>query len=75
MVEQYVTKAHRQHTSVVTSIPKPVQQAMQLTSGDYLVFQVDKSSVFVQLSKLVARGDKHDRGTKHSDRESNAGGL
>ncbi len=69
MVEQYVTRTHRQHTTVVTSIPKNVQHALKLTSGDYLVWQVDKSSAFVQLSKVVAGGEKHDRAKKHTGRK------
>ena len=69
MVEQYVTRTHRQHTTVVTSIPKNVQHALKLTSGDHLVFQVDRSSVFVQISKLVVRGEKHDRAKKHTGRK------
>lgn len=75
MVRQYVTKIHRQHTTAVTSIPKPVQTALELTSGDYLVWQVDKSSAFVQLSKVVAGGKNHGRGKKHSGRKNKGRGL
>lgn len=69
MVKQYVTKIHRQHTTVVTSIPKPVQKAFELTSADYLVWQVDSTSVLVKLRILVIRGNTHGRGKKHSDRK------
>lgn len=75
MVQHYVTKAHSQHTSVVTSIPKPVQKALGLASGDHLVWQVDSETFFVQLSNLIVQGDKHDRGTKHSDQKDQGGRL
>ncbi|MBA7706734.1 hypothetical protein ES703_115591 [subsurface metagenome] len=69
MAEQYVTRIHRQHTTVVTSIPKGVQSALELTSGEYLVWQVDRRSLFVQVSKVVAGGKRHDRGKGDSDKK------
>jgi hypothetical protein len=59
MVHQYVTRVHRQHSSMVTSVPLAVRERMQLTNGDHLMWQVDDSSDFVQMCKVVARGDKN----------------
>jgi len=60
MHTEHVTKAYGQRTSVVTSIPYEVRLRLELTTGDYLVWQVDDSSDFVQISKVVARGNKND---------------
>lgn len=60
MILKYVTKIYRQHTTLVTSIPFNVRAALELTSGDNLLWQVDENSDFVQISKVVPRGGKHD---------------
>lgn len=58
MIKEYVTKAYRQRTSMVTSVPIDVRIKLGLTIGDHIVWQVDESCNFVQLSKVVAGGNK-----------------
>ena len=69
MSKHYITKLHRQHTTVVTSIPKAVQRALDVKPGDHLIFQVNNSSRFVQISKVEPQGDKNGGFTANSNRE------
>lgn len=63
---QYITKVHKQHTSLMTSIPVHVQRQIELMKGDYLVWQVDENSDFVQICNFDARGNRYDRGDQDS---------
>ena len=69
MVSQYVTKLHRQHTSVVTSVPRGVQRALELKSGEHLVWQVNEACQFVQVSKVVPGGQYRGKDNVGSGRE------
>lgn len=70
MTEQYVTRTHRQHTTIVTSIPKGVQMGLGLNKGDYLVWQVDGRSRFVQISKVVAGGKRNAKSDRNTGRKN-----
>ena len=69
MTKHYITKLHRQHTTVVTSIPRAVQRVLEIKTGDHLIFQVNESSRFVQISKVVVAGDKNAGNSGHRSRE------
>jgi len=73
MVNQYVTKIHRQHTSVVTSLPKAVREQLELTAGDNLFWEVDEASQFVQVCKVVRRGELNAANKRNSDRKDQGG--
>ena len=73
MVYQYVTKAQRQHGTTVTSVPLAVKQALGLKQGDYLMWQVDIGSTFVQLSKVVTGGKNHGTDSRNTHREDQGG--
>lgn len=60
MKKHYVTKAYRQRTSIVTSVPIHVRIRLGLTNGDHIVWQIDEASDFVQLSKVVPGGKSKD---------------
>lgn len=51
--KQYVTRVHRQHSSLVTTMPLRVRSQLELTKGDHIVWTVDENSNFVQISNLV----------------------
>lgn len=70
MVGQYVTRIHRQHSSVVTSVPKGVQQVLQLKSGDYLLWQVSEGSLFVQVCKVNPGGVGYAKDNERAGREN-----
>lgn len=73
MVQQYVTKVHRQHTTHVTSVPVAVREQLVLKAGDYLLWFVDPASPFVQLCKVVQPGVKNVRAKRNSDRKDKGG--
>ena len=52
MIKMYVTRAYRQRSTIVTSLPGNVRGRMGLRPGDYVLWQVDDDSHFVQLSKV-----------------------
>lgn len=60
---QYVTKLHRQHSSMVTSVPVMIRIHLELTNNDHLVWEVDDNSDFVQISKVVPMGKNHAKNT------------
>jgi len=68
MSEQYVTKTYGQRTSMVTSIPIGVRAKLGLTKGGHIVWQVDKNSNFVQISKLAPGVEENESGIGNSDR-------
>jgi len=51
MAEQYITKAHRQHNSMVTTIPMAVRGRLGLLPGDHVVWYVSENCQFVQVNK------------------------
>jgi len=73
MAKQYVTKAYRQRTSMVTSIPIEVRIRLGLSMGDYIVWQADEDSDFAQLSKVVAGGNRNGGDKRNSDRKDKGG--
>lgn len=73
MIKQSVTKLYRQHTTVVTGVPALVGKQLDLDVGDYLVWEVDSESDFVQVSKVVVRG-KDDARKKRNPNRKNQGG-
>ena len=73
MNSHYITKLHRQHTTVVTSIPRPVQRALEVQCGDHLIFQVSERSRFVQISKVEPQGEKNAGNNRNSGSEDQGG--
>lgn len=57
----YATRAHKQHASLVTTIPKAVCHALGIESGDILCFEV-------QCGKGVANFFVQIKGVKHNGR-------
>jgi len=69
MVCQYVTKLYKQHTTVVTSVPIAVRDELGLKEGDNLLWEVDASTGFVQLCKVVRRGEINARDKRNSAKQ------
>lgn len=73
MANTCITKIHRQHNSLVTTVPVEVRVRLGLNAGDYLVWQVGEVSNFVQISKVVPGGNKNG-GDKRPSTRKNQGG-
>lgn len=48
----YITRAHKQHSSIVTSIPKDVREKLSIKAGDYLVFTINPGNKSVAMGKF-----------------------
>jgi len=69
MIHQHVTKVHNQHNSVVTTVPLNIRANLELKAGDFLLWQENTESNFVQISKVVAGGSENVRDSRNSDRK------
>lgn len=66
----YITRAHRQHSSLVTTIPKGVCVLLDIECGDILVFDVQCGKGYAEF-KIQLKGAKHDgRGKGNPDRKN-----
>lgn len=75
MALEYITKTYRQHATMVTSVPKEVRYQLELAMGEYLVWQVDSKSSFVQVSKVVPGGNEHGGDSRNPDRKDKGGRI
>lgn len=73
MIYQYVTKVYKQHQTIVTSIPKTVREELGIKRGDNLLWEVDMVTGFVQMCKVVPRGEIYGRDNRNSDRKDSGG--
>lgn len=73
MTREYVTRPYRQRTTVVTTIPRRVVERLKLERGDHVIWQVEKGSPFVQISKLYIRGSENGNDKRNSDRKYQGG--
>ena len=69
MYHHLITRAHRQHTSVVMTIPVMVRKHLGIEAGDYLVLSFDDGSVSVQMDKFVGKDGRDAKGKRVAGRE------
>lgn len=62
----FVTHAHRQHSSVVTVIPKKVRQVLKIEPGDLIVFSITEGHNIGQIEKFRTGHKDHEQGQGHS---------
>lgn len=75
MIYQYVTKVYRQHSTMITSVPKAVREELGITDQDNLLWEVDPVSGFVQMCKVVRRGEINAKDSRNSGRKDRGGGA
>ncbi len=51
-----VNKTYAQGGSIVVVIPTPVRSALMLDAGDYVVFEVDRDTGKIEVSKFETKG-------------------
>ena len=73
MIFQYVTKLYKQHTTLVTSVPKGVIEELGLKRGDHLFWEIDMNTGYVQLCKVVRRDVVNERNQGNPDQEDQGG--
>lgn len=73
MMYQYVTKLHKQHASIVSSIPVAMAEELGLKAGNYLMWTVDTQSDDVHVCKVRPRRKSDERARTDSDRKDKGG--
>lgn len=70
----YVTRAHRQHNSIVSTIPKGICHALGVEAGDILCFDLQCGEGFAKFSIQLKGPGHHGRDSGNSDRKDRGGG-
>ena len=65
---QYTARIHRQHSSLVVTVPKGLCNQLQIVKGDMLLFEVEPGDVAAVVGKLKLRGSEcgPDKGNTNS---------
>ena len=66
----YVARAHRQHSSVVVTIPKGARHWINVKAGDLVLFAVDTEKNACAIAQLIPGGSKDAKRNKHSSRKN-----
>jgi len=70
---QFTSKVHRQHSSLVVTLPKGICEKLQISSGDIVLFEVEEGDVHAIMGKILLRGSEDGRGKGNSHREDKGG--
>jgi len=73
MQYQYVTKLHKQHSSIVSSIPKAMAEELELKAGNHLMWTVDTLSDDVQVCKVRSRTESDGSDKRNQHRKDKGG--
>lgn len=65
-----IAKLHRQHSSIVMTVPKLVCKKLKLSAGDYVVLRDSADSRFIFLSKFKPEEIKNARDKRNSVRSN-----
>lgn len=71
----YVQKLHRQHTSTVMTIPKPLCKALGLLPGDMVLLEEMEGQAAYRFSKFDLRKVRDGRSKRDSGRGHPGGGT
>ena len=71
--KQFTARIHRQHSSLVITVPKGLCKILDWDKGDILMFEVDDGDVAAVVGKSSLRGIDYDRDSGNSDREDHSG--
>jgi len=61
----YVVSAHRQHNSIVATIPKGICHALGIEAGDIVCFDLQCGKGYAKFT-MQLKGPKHEQGNKRS---------
>ena len=65
-----IAKLHKQHTSVVMTVPKLLCKALGLCAGDYVIIEQVDSSQVATLQKFIPEDIRDARTKGNSDRKN-----
>lgn len=61
--KQYAVKVHRQHTSLVVTVPKGLCVELDISKGDMLLFEVEPGGVVAAVGKMTLKGPENGKDT------------
>jgi len=64
-----ITRLHRQHSSVVTTVPREFCKVFGLCAGDYIQWEEGKDGETICIKKLDLEAIKNAASKRHSDRK------
>lgn len=59
MIKQFTARIHRQHSSLVITVPKGLCKILDWDKGDVLLFEVEIGDSAAIVGKSALRGDKN----------------
>jgi len=65
---QFTARVHRQHNSLVVTVPKGLCQQLEVCKGDILLFEVEPGEVAAVVGKLTLRGSESGRAKGHTNK-------
>lgn len=65
-----IAKLHRQHTSVVMTVPKLLCKSLGLCAGDYVILEQVDSSKVATLQKFIPKDTRNAREKRNSHRKN-----
>jgi len=68
-----IAKLHKQHTSVVMTVPKLICKSLGLCAGDYVVIEQVGSSQVATLKKFNPKDIRNGKDKRNSDWENKGG--
>ena len=72
---QFTSKVHRQHSSLVITVPKGLCEKLNISKGDIVLFEVEQGDVAAVMGKINLRGCENERNQRNSNRTDNGGGT
>ena len=66
---QYTARVHKQHTSLVVTVPKGLCTHLQISRGDMLLFEVEPGDDAAVVGKLTLRGSESGQNNRSADGE------
>ena len=65
-----IAKLHRQHTSVVMTVPKLICKSLGLCAGDYVIIEQVDSSKVAMLQKFIPKDIRNARDKGNTNRKN-----
>jgi len=75
MMKQFTSRIHRQHNSLVITLPKGLCEILSWEKGDVILFEVEVGDVAAIVGKSSLRGIDYAGDKGHSNRKDKGGGT
>lgn len=73
--KQFTSRIHKQHSSLVITVPKGLCEMLSWSRGDMLLFEAETGESAAIVGKLSLRGSEDGRDQENTDRKDNSRGT